>query len=182
MSSGAFWCAVMGVGRLMSYSLLAKIFHWGMVGLFAYGIFTQVDGDVIQLEDTTLLYEEIIFASLFLAILMMRFIYMSKTQSTALPINTSKWHKQIARAVHISLYISLASIAMSGLVIAAIFYAGFKTGILINLAVQLHELTVLISYWLIAAHIMAAFYHRLLGDGVWSAMTPFWKETNKNKP
>ena len=153
-----------------------------MVGLFAYGIFTQVDGDVIQLEDATLLYEEIIFASLFLAILMMRFIYMCKTQSTALPIDTPKWHKQIARGVHISLYISLASIAMSGLVIAAIFYAGFKTGILINLAVQLHELTVLISYWLIAAHIMAAFYHRLLGDGVWSAMTPFWKETNKNKP
>jgi hypothetical protein len=30
----------------MSYSILAKIFHWGVVALFAYGIFKQVEGDV----------------------------------------------------------------------------------------------------------------------------------------
>jgi|TARA_B100000900_G_scaffold379785_1_gene364950 cytochrome b561 len=34
----------------------------------------------------------------------------------------------------------------------------------------------LLSYWLIGIHIAAALYHRWLGDGVWNAMVPVWKE------
>ena len=61
------------------YSKLAKLFHWGFVILFIYGVAKQVD-DINQLEDITFLRYEIIFAFTFLLLLTIRFIYMKKTQ------------------------------------------------------------------------------------------------------
>ena len=43
------------------YSTVAKIFHWGFVALFAYGIAKQID-NISQLEDFDLLRFELIFA------------------------------------------------------------------------------------------------------------------------
>ena len=160
----------------MSYSLLAKIFHWGTVALLAYGILTQVDGDVLHLENKSLLYSEILFASVFLTLLICRFIYMNKTQDKALPQEASQFQRRVARIVHLAIYASLASIAITGLAIGALFYAGSKGGLFITIAIELHEVAVSASYWLIAIHVIAALYHRLLNDGVWTAMTPFWKE------
>ena len=54
------------------YSFLAKFFHWGFVFLFVYGIFKQVD-NIEQLEDISLLKFEILFASIFLFFLILRF-------------------------------------------------------------------------------------------------------------
>jgi cytochrome b561 len=42
--------------------------------------------------------------------------------------------------------------------------------------IEAHELAVSIIYWLIGIHILAAIYHRLKKDGVWSSMVPLWKE------
>ena len=165
----------------MSYSVVAKIFHWGVVGLFVYGIIKQVEGDVSQLEDKSLLYLEVVFASLFLGVLALRFIYMNKTQTSALPAETGELQRQAARLVHLGMYASLASIAMTGLIIAGLFSVGYKSGLIINLFIELHELVVTLTYWLIALHVIAAIYHRFLGDGVWDAMVPFWKEKVKNK-
>lgn len=39
-----------GTGPNQSYSTSAKLLHWGFIGIFAYGIFKQVD-DLSQLED-----------------------------------------------------------------------------------------------------------------------------------
>ena len=33
------------------------------------------------------------------------------------------------------------------------------------------------SYWLIGIHVLAAVCHWLRCDGVWSSMTPVWRET-----
>ena len=52
---------VLDVG--VKYSKLAKVFHWGFVILFAYGISKQVD-DISQLEDFALLRFELIFATI----------------------------------------------------------------------------------------------------------------------
>ena len=46
------------------YTKLAKLFHWGFVILFIYGVSKQVD-DVNQLEDSLFFRFEIIFALLF---------------------------------------------------------------------------------------------------------------------
>ena len=69
------------------YSLVAKTFHWSFVLIFFYGIYKQVD-DIQQLEDLSLLKFEILFASIFLLLLFIRFIYMAKTQTSSLPENT----------------------------------------------------------------------------------------------
>ena len=42
------------------YSKIAKLFHWGFVLLFVYGVAKQVD-DINQLEDASFLRFEIIW-------------------------------------------------------------------------------------------------------------------------
>ena len=157
------------------YSFLAKFFHWGFVFLFGYGIFKQVD-DIEQLENISLLKFEILFASIFLFFLILRFFYMKKTQKTSLPAKTPKSQKFAAKLVHYSMYICLASICISGLMIGLFFWLGLKSGILIEFIISLHENSISIIYWLIAIHIFAALYHRVRNDGVWDSMVPIWKE------
>ena len=160
-----------------NYSFLAKFFHWGFVLLFGYGIFKQVD-DIAQLEDIYLLKIEILFASFFLFFLVLRFFYMFKTQKTSLPAKTPRSQKFVAKLVHYCMYICLASICISGLMIGLFFWLGLKNGILIEFIIMLHENSISIIYWLIAIHIIAAIYHRVKNDGVWNSMVPIWKEKN----
>ena len=58
------------------YSTTAKVFHWGFVILFVYGIAKQVD-DISQLEDFVILRFELIFATIFILLLAIRFVYMT---------------------------------------------------------------------------------------------------------
>ena len=62
-----------------NYSLTAKILHWGFVVFFTYGIIKSVD-DLNQLDESSFLKFEILFALAFLFILTGRFFYMKKTQ------------------------------------------------------------------------------------------------------
>jgi hypothetical protein len=54
------------------YRVLGKLFHWGFVAIFAYGIYKQVD-NISQFADGALLQFEVIFAALFLILLGARF-------------------------------------------------------------------------------------------------------------
>ncbi|NBT41723.1 MAG: cytochrome b/b6 domain-containing protein [Alphaproteobacteria bacterium] len=157
------------------YSKIAKTSHWGFVALFAYGVLKQVD-DIGQLRDTALLRFEILFASALLILLGARFFYMRRTQKTSLPEETPYAQKIAAKIAHLGMYISLATIALSGILIGLLYWSGFSSGILIDGAVGLHEVSVTLTYWLITVHILAAIYHRFRKDGVWDAMVPFWKE------
>ena len=161
-----------------NYSILAKIFHWGFVLLFVYGIYKQVDG-LEQLADNSLLRFEMMFAAVFLLMLLIRFIYMKKTQTSALPSKTSNLQKIAAKIVHYGMYVCLASIATSGILIGTLYGADFKSGLVIELVISIHEFSFTLIYGLIAIHISAAIYHRLLQDGVWNSMVPFWKEQSK---
>ena len=144
--------------------------------MFAYGIYKQVE-NIDQLEDISFLQSEIVFALVFLIFLAFRFFYMTKTQKTSLPIDTPKSQKLAAKIVHFCMYISLAGIAASGLMIGYLFSLGMKDGLLIELIIGIHEYLVSVIYWLISIHVIAAIYHRLKNDGVWNSMVPFWKET-----
>ena len=163
------------VQRPAAYSFLAKSLHWGFVVIFTYGIYKQVD-NVSLLADPSLLRLEIIFALGFLALLIIRFCYMRFTQKSSLPEGTGSLHKLAAKIVHYGLYLSFASIALSGLVIGALYYLGIQDGLIINSLIGLHEFSVILSYYLIGTHILAAIYHRFLRDGVWSSMVPLWRE------
>ena len=169
---------VLDVG--VQYSKLAKVFHWGFVVLFAYGIAKQVD-DISQLEDFALLRFELIFATIMILLLAIRFLYMAKTQTSSLPEETSAFQRLAAKLVHLGMYVLLATIAVSGILIGGIYWIGMKDGLLIEGIIAVHELAVTASYWLIGVHVAAAVFHRLKQDGVWSSMVPIWKEVdNKN--
>ena len=157
------------------YSYLAKIFHWGFIVIFGYGIFKQVD-ELEQLADLSLLKFEMIFALAFLLLLIIRFIYMRKTQKSSLPAATSQKQKYAAKIVHYGMYFCLGLIAISGISIGTLYWLGFKSGLLIEGVISIHELSFTVIYFLILIHISAAIYHRFLGDGVWNSMVPFWKE------
>lgn len=159
------------------YSLIAKCLHWGFILLFVYGIVKQVD-DVSQLADSAFLRFEMVFAVIFLLVLAARFAYMKTTQSSALPGDAPLWQHRAARAVHYGMYASLAAIALSGMLIGLLYGAGLTSGLILEAALEVHGLTVLVSYWLIAIHVAAALYHRWQTDGVWNTMVPFWKETS----
>ena len=122
---------------------------------------------------------EILFAIVFLSLLVIRFIYMRKTQQSSIPESTPKSQKLAAKIVHFGMYFCLAVIPLTGILIGYLFSLGFKDGFLINLIIGAHEFSVAIIYWLIGIHVLAATYHRLKRDGVWSSMVPFFKEKNK---
>ena len=157
------------------YSLLAKILHWGFVIFFIIGVLKAVE-DVEQLKDASFLKFEVIFASCFLLTLLLRFIYVRKTQKSSLPENTTKAQKMAAKLVHFGMYFTLAVIASTGLVIGVIVWLGVDASVLTTVLIFIHELGMPLMYGLITLHVSAAIWHRFLNDGVWSSMVPFWKE------
>ena len=157
------------------YSKIAKLLHWGFVLLFIYGVAKQVE-DINQLEDTAFFRFEIIFALFFLFLLIIRFIYMKTTQKTSLPEDTPKVQKISAKIVHNGMYALLSGTVLSGLLIGFLFWIKVKDGILIDIIIIFHELNINLLYWFIGVHIIAATFHRLKRDGVWSSMVPFFKE------
>ena len=69
------------------YSTIAMVFHWGFVILFVYAIAKSLD-DISQLENFALLRFELIFATIMILLLAIRFVYMIKTQNSSLPAAT----------------------------------------------------------------------------------------------
>ena len=144
--------------------------------LYAYGMFKQLD-DISQLEDNGLLIFEVIFASIFLLIVLMRYFYMRKVGTMhASTVTVHPVHKFIAKSVHTSMYLCLILLPLSGLAIAFLFKQGIVDGPLQNFTIGIHEFTATLSYVLIAVHVSAAIYSRVKGEGVWSSMVPILKE------
>tara|TARA_B100000965_G_scaffold389896_1_gene396144 strand:- start:21 stop:584 length:564 start_codon:yes stop_codon:yes gene_type:complete len=160
-----------------SHTRLAKFIHWSFTLLYAYGIFKQVD-DLNELEDASLLNFEILFATVFLIIVLMRYFYMKDTPTLlAAHDDIRKGHLFIAKTVHGLVYFSLIMLPTTGLLIAALF--SLETGGL-EVAIAVHEFSAFLSYIVIALHIGASVYSRFKGEGLWNAMIPVWKETGKN--
>ena len=162
---------------IKSHTFSAKFIHWTFSGLYAYGILKQV-GDLSELEDTDLLNFEIVFAMMFLVLVMVRFFYMRNTETLLGAIEeVHKGHLFIAKTIHRLVYFSLVMLPLTGLLIAGIFTSDIPG---MGSAISLHEFSASLSYVLLALHIGASIYSRLKGEGVWTAMVPVWKETGKS--
>lgn len=134
----------------------------------------QVD-EVEELEDFALLLEEIILAVVFLLLLLARFVYMHSTRPIVLPSETPNHLMLVARTVHLAVYVSMAMIAVTDLMIGGLYWSGIKEGGGMQAILLLHEIAFWTSVNLIVVHVAGAIYHRRLRDGVWSAMAPVWK-------
>ena len=169
-----------------SHTRLAKFIHWSFVGLYIYGIFKQVD-DLSSLEDSKLMWFEVSFATLFLVIVLARYFYMRRfetLQGATVPIHIV--HRRFARAVHVSMYICLIMLPVTGLMIAGLYSQGYTVNAtpdepqtIIDIVLDVHGAAADLSYFLIILHISAAIYSRIKGEGVWSSMVPV---LNKETP
>ena len=159
-----------------SHTTLAKFIHWIFTLLYAYGIFKQVD-DLNELEDASLLNFEILFATIFLIIVLIRYFYMKDTPALlGAHEDVPKGHLFIAKTVHRLVYLSLIMLPTTGLLIAGLFNLGMEG---IDVAIALHEFSAFLSYIVIALHVGASLYSRFKGEGMWNSMVPIWKETGK---
>ena len=155
-----------------NHTFVGKVFHWGFLLLYAYGIFKQID-DLSQLEDNGLLVFEIIFASVFLLLVIFRYTYMRRFetfQGSTVPVH--RYHKRFARTMHVAMYLCLALLPLTGLAIAALYTQGLDSGLAMDAAIGLHGFSADLSYALIAIHVLAALYSRVKGEGVWTSMVP----------
>ena len=160
-----------------SHTTLAKFIHWIFTLLYAYGIFKQVD-DLNELEDASLLNFEILFATIFLIIVLIRYFYMKDIPALlGAHEDVPKGHLFIAKTVHRLVYFSLIMLPTTGLLIAGLFNLGMRG---VDVAIALHEFSAFLSYIVIALHVGASLYSRFKGEGMWNAMVPIWKETGKN--
>ena len=168
-----------------SHTRLAKFIHWSFVGLYLYGIVKQVD-DLSSLEDSQLLWFEVGFATLFLVIVLTRYFYMRRfetLQGATVPVHIV--HRRFARAVHISMYLCLIMLPVTGLMIAGLYSQGYRDATpdesqtVMDVVLDLHGFAADLSYFLIILHISAAVYSRIKGEGVWSSMVPV---LNNEKP
>ena len=105
-------------------------FHWGFIILYTYGMVKQLD-DLSQLEDAGLLYFEVVFSIIFLLIVVFRYLYMRKYKtflgaSKAVPMA----HQYLAKAIHISMYLCLVLLPLSGLFIAGLYTLGITRGLM----------------------------------------------------
>ncbi len=159
-----------------THTPLARVLHWSFIGLYLYGLSKQLD-DLEDLEEPGLLGFEVAFATAFLVILLLRYLYMRRFETLLgahrPPAPTHKW---FARLVHVSMYLVLALLPLSGLAIAGLYSLGIKGGLAQDLAVGVHEIAAGLSYFLIGLHVTAAVLSRLKGEGVWSSMVPVWRE------
>ena len=160
-----------------NHTLLGKAFHWAFVLLYAYGIVKQID-DLEQLEDAALLWFEIVFASVFLLLVVIRYGYMRRFETfQGATVHVHRYHKRFARLMHVAMYLCLILLPLTGLAIAALFSRGMESGLAMEAAIGLHGFSADLSYALIAVHVAAALYSRLKGEGVWTSMVPVFTES-----
>ena len=125
---------------------------------------------------------EVVFASVFLLIVLIQYFYMSRFE-TFLGANepVPLIHKYLAKTVHRLMYFCLVLLPLTGLAIAALFRRGMVDGLLMDGAIGVHGFAADLSYLLIAVHVLAAVYSRLKNEGVWTSMVPLWKEDATKK-
>lgn len=166
-----------------SHTLLARSIHWSFILLYVYGIFKQVN-ELDELEDTNLLLFEIVFATIFLVIVILRYSYMSRFKTflgAREPVHIV--HYYFARTVHKAMYACFILLPLTGLMIAGLYSQGYTVNAtpdeeqtVMDLVLDLHGAVADLSYMLIFLHIGAAIYSRIKGEGVWSSMVPILKE------
>ena len=168
-----------------SHTTLAIVIHWLFILLYIYGVFKQID-ELDQLSDPSLLIFEIIFASLFLIIVLIRYFYMRQFETfQGATVSIPKIHKFFAKTIHSLMYLCLILLPITGLMIAGLYSQGYtnEEGLMLSSVLLLHGLSADLSYLLIAIHVGAAIWSRIKGEGVWSSMVPVFKGeiTSKNK-
>ncbi len=155
---------------------VAKSLHWITSGLL---LFAYIDnGDVTNaLRDPAAMRMEAYLGLGVLAAFILRFVWMHRFNqgATRLPTSAPVWEHRLSRLAHLSIYLCVLAIVVTGLlIIAAQNLAG---GQWVSTAGDVHEFFTNLTLFVIGTHVAAALWHRLVRrDGVWESMgTPWWQ-------
>jgi cytochrome b561 len=96
------------------YSSVSKTLHW-LIALLAFsqlamGKFFEVEAD----EDGSLFVWHTTFGLLVLALMLVRLAWRLTHTPPALPSTTPKWQQKTARAIHLTFYVLLIGLPLSG--------------------------------------------------------------------
>jgi cytochrome b561 len=158
------------------HGVIAKILHWStaLLLLFAY----IENGDVTNaLRDPAAMRMESLLGIGIAAIFALRFFWMryGNNGASRLPDTTPMTERRLATWAHYSLYGAVFAIVATGLLIPAAQAMG--SPFLVDAAGGLHEFTTNTTLFLIAAHVLAALWHKVVRqDQIWESMgTPWWQ-------
>ena len=159
-----------------THTKTSKFIHWTFSLLYAYGIFKQVE-ELDQLNDSSILMVEIVFAVIFLGIVFIRYFYMKDVDALlGAKVEIPKGHLFIAKTIHRLVYLTLILLPTTGLIIAVLFAYSLPG---IDFAVGIHEFSAFLSYALIGIHIVASIYSRLKGEGYGTLWFQYGKRKKK---
>ncbi len=165
------------------HGLVAKVLHWGTAGLL---LFAYLDnGDVTNaLRDPSAMRMEAWLGLGIVAVFAARFAWMQRWNggSTRLPSSAPWWEHRLSRLAHHSLYLCVAAIVGSGLLIWRA--QSFGGGGLVRTAADLHEFIAGATLFVIGGHVAAALWHKLVRrDRVWESIgTPWWNRSRSARP
>lgn len=157
------------------HGLVAKLLHWGTAGLLLFAFIDN--GDVTgALRDPAAMRFEAWVGLAVLATFALRWVWMRWMNGGAsrLPASAPAWERWASRVAHNSLYLCVGLIVLTGLSIPLAQAVGGRG--LVGAAADLHEFVAGLTLWVIAAHVAAALWHKLVRrDGMWEAIgTPWW--------
>lgn len=157
---------------------VAKILHWSTAGLLVFAYIEN--GDVTNaLRDPAAMRLEAALGIFIAAIFALRFFWMQRFNAGAsrLPASAPWWEHRLSRLAHHSLYLGVMAIVATGLMIAAA--QAWSTPQMVNITRDIHEGAANLTLFLIAAHVAAALWHKLMRqDGIWESMSTPWWEPN----
>lgn len=172
-----------------TWGSVSKMLHWFIaVSILGQGIFGLVMGDIGSRGTQLQLYglhKSIGFT--ILALVLLRLVWRLHAGTPAAVTGTPKWQDQLARLMHVVLYVLMFAVPISGWVLSSAaggynqnFFGLFEVPSLVaessslrDLAGEMHE----IGFWLLMllafGHVSAALYHHLfLNDTTLRRMLP----------
>jgi cytochrome b561 len=158
------------------HGVVAKILHWATAGLllFAY----VANGDVTNaLRDPAAMRMEAMLGLGIVAVFGLRLLWMARFNggATRLPGSAPKWEHRASRLAHHAMYLCVAAIVATGLLIPAAL--AWATPFWVDVARDVHEFMTNLTLFVIGAHVAAALWHKLVRrDGIWESIgTPWWQ-------
>lgn len=165
-----------GIAVPKPHGIIAKLLHWGTAGLLLYA-FIQNGDATNALRDPAAIWMEAWLGLGVVAAFTLRFVWMEWFNGGAsrLPKTAPGWEQKLSRLAHYSLYLCVAAIVATGLLIAAAL--AWATPFRVDAARDVHEFVAKGTLFLIGADAAVALWHKLVRrDGVWESIgTPWWQ-------
>jgi cytochrome b561 len=171
------------------FGTMARMLHWLVAAcillMIAAGVVMVRDGLPRAVQDVLFLFHKNVGVALIL-IIAFRIFWRLRHPAPELPQHMPRWQKRVAGWSHLSLYVLMVVMPISGYIrvraggfpIESLDAAAIPTLIpknkaLADAASQVHELAGYGLMAVLALHIGAALFHAVIrGDGIWGRMWP----------